>query len=171
MKLDYNLNTSGTHRLFLRGNMQDDRNSGAQEFPGQPGTTLQAVGTKSLAAGYTATLTNSLIKAFRYGFTRQSSSNAGQLNQQTVSFRFINDLNPLTSTRTSQIPVHNWVDDVTWTKGNHTVQFGTNVRLINNSRTSNATSFNSALINPLFLDTAPAGSGGSLDPAASVSPQ
>lgn len=165
-KLDYNLNASGTHRLFVRGNLQNDRSSSAEQFPGLPAASVLAVGSKAIAAGYTATLSNNLINVFRYGFTRQSTANAGQQTQQAVSFRFIDDLSPLTSTRSSHIPVNNWIDDVTWVKGKHTMQFGTNIRLIDNIRSSNATSFNGALLNPLFLPTAPAGHAGSLDPGA-----
>jgi hypothetical protein len=78
----------------------------------------------------------------------------------------MDDLTPFTSTLANHLPVNNWIDDVTWTKGKHTLQFGGNIRLINNVRSSNATSFNDALANPLYLAQAPAGSGGSLDPAA-----
>lgn len=165
-KLDYNLNKSGTHRLFLRGNYQDDAAVGAPEFPGDVPNTTNRTTSRALAAGYTAVLSPTLVNTFRYGFTRESFSQQGLATQPLVSFRFIDDLVPLTSTNSFQIPVHNWVDDVSWTRGKHTLQFGTNVRLINNVRSSNATSFNNALINPLFLNQTPAGSGGSLDPAA-----
>jgi Carboxypeptidase regulatory-like domain len=165
-KLDYNLNRSGTHRLFLRGNYQDDAAAQAPEFPGDVPNTTQRTTSRALAAGYTAVLSSTLVNTFRYGFTRQSFSQQGLANQPLVSFRFIDDLVPQTSTNSFQIPVHNWVDDLSWTRGKHTLQFGTNVRLINNIRSDNASSFNNALINPLFLNTTPAGSGGSLDPAA-----
>ena len=38
----------------------------------------------------------------------------------------------------TNVPVHNFIDDVSWTKGKHTIQFGTNWRLIHNNRQSNA---------------------------------
>src|SRR4030095_953168 len=41
---------------------------------------------------------------------------------------------PRASTRVS--PVTNITDDLTWTKGRHTAQFGTNLRFIENDRTS-----------------------------------
>jgi Carboxypeptidase regulatory-like domain len=165
-KVDYNLNHSGTHRLFIRGNYQDDAASQAPEFPGGMPNTTQRTTSRALAVGYSAVISSTLINTFHYGFTRESFSQQGLANQPLVSFRFIDDLVPQTATSTFHIPVHNWVDDVSWTRGKHTLQFGTNVRLINNVRSSNATSFNNALINPLFLDQTPAGSGGSLDPAA-----
>src|SRR6185503_9788743 len=45
-------------------------------------------------------------------------------------------------------PVHNFVDDVTFVKGNHTLQFGGNVRLIKNTRESFQNSFDTLTTNP-----------------------
>jgi hypothetical protein len=47
-------------------------------------------------------------------------------------------------------PVHNFVDDISWTRGNHNFQFGPNVRLIRNQRESFANSYD-------FLQTNPSG--------------
>jgi carboxypeptidase family protein len=177
-KLDYNVNRSGTHRVFLRGNYQTDSDARAPEFPGQPAANVIRDTSRALAVGYTAVLSNTLVNSFHYGFTRQSQGNQGVEKQPIVTFRFMDDLfpgtsslNPTTSfTRNFHVPLHNWVDDVSWTKGRHTLQIGANLRLINNVRSSDATSFNAATINPLFLNTSPAGaptgSGGSLDPSA-----
>jgi hypothetical protein len=38
-------------------------------------------------------------------------------------------------------PVHNFVNDTTWTKGKHTVQYGANIRLSSNDRSAFATSW------------------------------
>ncbi|MBS1841048.1 MAG: carboxypeptidase regulatory-like domain-containing protein, partial [Acidobacteria bacterium] len=169
-KLDYNINRSGTHRVFARANYQTDAIGGAPQFPGFAPNSTNRDTSRAIAAGYTAVFSSTLVNNFRYGLTRQSQSNQGLQTQHETSFRFIDDINAQTSTRAFHVPVHNWADDLSWTKGKHTLQFGTNLRLINNVRSSNATSFNAALINPLFLNAAPAGSpkgsGGSLDPAA-----
>jgi hypothetical protein len=165
-KLDYNLNRSGTHRVFLRGNYQVDSAADVEEFLGGPPINLTRDTSRALAAGYTAVFSSSLVNNFHYGFIRQSRSNQGLETTPLVSFRIFDDLVPTTSTRAFQFPVHNWVDDVSWTKGKHTLQFGTNLRLINNIRNSNATSFNTASLNPGFLVRTPAGHGISLDPSA-----
>ncbi len=165
-KLDYNLNHSGTHRLFLRGNYQVDHSSNVQEFAGGPPIDVLANTSRALAAGYTAAFSSTLLNNFRYGFTRESNAQQGLADGPLVSFRVFDDLTPNTPTLASHIPLHNWVDDLTWVKGKHTLQFGTNVRLINNVRSSNATSFNTATLNPGGLFAPPAGTGGSLDPAA-----
>ena len=45
-------------------------------------------------------------------------------------------------------PVHNFTDDFTWIKGNHTWQFGGNVRIIRNQRNTYANAYDFALTNP-----------------------
>jgi len=165
-KLDYIVDPNGKHRIFVRGNYQQDSIANPPQFPGEPPAQDNKNNSRALSVGYTATLSNSLINNFRYGFTRQSTAEAGLQTTPSVRFRFMDDLTPFTSTLANHLPVNNWIDDVTWTKGKHTLQFGGNIRLINNVRSSNATSFNDALANPLYLAQAPAGSGGSLDPAA-----
>jgi len=173
-KIDYNLTRSGSHRLFIRANYQTDRNSLPPEFPGQPAANVLRDTSRALAVGYTAVLSNTLINSFHYGLTRQSQDNLGIETAGIVTFRFFDDLfpgtsslSPLTSFTTKfHIPVHNWVDDVTWTKGKHILQFGTNIRFINNVRDSDISNFNFASTNPVWLAASPAGSGGSLDPGA-----
>ena len=46
--------------------------------------------------------------------------------------------------------MHNIVDDVSWIKGNHTFQFGTNIRMTRNSRVSYGNAFDNAVTNPSF---------------------
>src|ERR1017187_1632066 len=165
-KLDYIVDPAGKHRIFVRGNYQQDSIADPPQFPGQPPARDNKNNSRALSVGYTAALSNTLINNFRYGFTRQSTAEAGLQSTPSVRFRFMDDLTPFTSTLANHLPVNNWIDDVTWTRGKHTFQFGGNIRLINNVRSSNATSFNDALANPLYLAQAPAGSRGSLDPAA-----
>lgn len=173
-KLDYNITRSGSHRLFVRGNYQTDRDSLPPQFPGQPPANVIRDTSRAIAVGYTAVLSNTVVNSFHYGLTRQSRDNLGLEGPPLVSFRFIDDLVPGASSLSPEqsfttkfhVPVHNWVDDVTWSRGKHTLQFGTNIRLINNVRASDVSNINNGLINPFFLNTAPAGSGGSLDPGA-----
>jgi hypothetical protein len=53
-----------------------------------------------------------------------------------------------------QTPVHNIVDDLSWIRGRHTLQFGTNIRFIRNPRENFLTSFSRAVANSSGLDTA-----------------
>jgi hypothetical protein len=95
-------------------------------------------------------MTSNLVNSFRYGLTRDSFSQQGDSSANSISFRFI--FSPLAFTRTQNrtTPVHNFTDDLNWTKGKHTFQFGTNLRLIRNNRVSFANSYDSAITNPSF---------------------
>jgi len=174
-KIDYNITRSGSHRLFVRGNYQTDRDALPPQFPGQPPADTLRDTSRAIAVGYTAVLSNTVVNNFRYGLTRQSQDNLGIEGPPIVTFRFIDDLvpsvlsqptNEQSFTTKFHIPVHNWADDITWTKGKHTLQFGTNIRLINNVRATDIANISAGNTNPLWLAAQPAGSGGSLDPAA-----
>jgi hypothetical protein len=45
------------------------------------------------------------------------------------------------------VPVHNFVDDLSWIKGKHTLQFGTNLNYLRNPQSNNINSFTSAVTN------------------------
>ena len=166
-KLDYNLTANGSHRLFLRGVLDGDHNSsGAQQFPGQPNSVVEVVTSKGLTAGYTATFKNSWVNNFRWGYIRQAFDDRGLQNSHFVHFRFMTDLNAFSSSVNRQVPVLNFVDDVSKIKGNHTLQFGINVRKVDNVSNSNQTSFFSATTNQDWMSpTTIAGAGVSLDPS------
>ncbi len=144
-KFDYNFHDR--HRLFARGNYQEDHITGTEQFPGQPSSYLLTDDTKGLAAGDIWSVSNSVVNNFRYGLIHQSYTNNGVTNGPYVTFQNISTLKA--SGFTSQIisvPTHNFADDVTWTKGNHTFQGGANWRLIFNNRQTNAPLISSASV-------------------------
>src|SRR5438034_8875848 len=74
----------------------------------------------------------------RYGYIRQGLNVAGA---GTASYSDFAGLSPLTAENRStflNVPVHNFLDDVNWIKGKHTLQFGVNWRIIHNNTASNA---------------------------------
>jgi hypothetical protein len=171
VKLDYNLTRDGNHHLFVRGNLQNDNSAGVtvegSQYPGAPPDATTFSNNKGIAVGYTALLRSNLINNLRYGYIRQGLDSVGLQSQHFVNFRGLDDLNGQTSTTRSIVPVHNISDDITWTKGKHTWQFGANLRIINDGRVGNADSFNFAQTNVSWLDHAAiANTGSSLDPCA-----
>lgn len=171
LKLDYKITKSGNHQVFARGNLQHDRVSGlgnnGPQFPGAPPNQIQTSNPKGLAAGYTAVLRNNLVSNFRYGYVYESLGTSGLQTQPFVDFDKLSSLEGQTPTTSVKVPVHNFAEDVTWIKKNHTLQFGGNVLVINNTSSTNSRSFSGALTNPNALfNSAIANTGSSLDPGA-----
>lgn len=178
-KLDYNLTADGRHKLFIRGILNNDNQAdrtsssptsvtddGGEQFPGQPQQTVLRDNNKGLSAGYTATLSNTLINNFHFGYVRQGLDEGGLQTQHFVQFRGMDDLTAETPTINTNVPVFNWVDDITKIRGSHTLQFGTNIRKVDNLRLSNAQNFFGAVTNAFWLaDSCIANCGVSLDPA------
>jgi len=167
-KLDYNLTASGSHRLFVRGVQDGDHNAaGPQQFPGQPSSVLEVVTSKGITAGFTSTFSNSWINNFRFGYIRQAYEDRGLQNQHFVHFRFFDDINAFSKTSARHVPVWNFVDDVVKQHGKHALQFGVNLRKIDNVGASNYTSFFTASTNPdWLLNAGIANQGTSLDPSS-----
>jgi hypothetical protein len=167
-KVDYNITQNGNHRLFVRGIMNGDKSDNAPQFPGGTSNIAQVTSAKSLAVGYTAVLSNSLINNFHYGFVRQAINQIGAGNVSYVILRGLD--NPGGQANDSYkvaVPVHNFVDDLSWTKGNHTFGFGANFRMIGNIKNSTLTSFSDAVTNASWLDVSGiANKSTSLDPGA-----
>lgn len=168
LRLDYNLTSNGNHKLFARAQLQDDSSLGTVQFPGQPPSTTNPGGNRGIFAGYTAVLRSNLVNDLRYSFIRQSGG-IGGLNdtQHEVYLRGITDPTAFTRSTTTIVPVHSLVDTLSWTRGNHTFEFGGNYRQVDNERSSFANSFFDAATNVGALNyTAIAGTGSDLDPDA-----
>ena len=177
-RIDYNLTKDGNHVLFLRGIMNNDRqaartntaaftNDGGEQFPGQPESQIEHDNNKGFIAGYTATLSNTLINNFRFGYTSELLNLQGLQSQPFVHFRGMDDINAFTPTINTHIPLKNIVDDVTKVVGSHSFQFGFNYRQIDTLRESNAQNFFSASSNVYWTNNSGiANTGSSLDPAA-----
>ncbi len=129
VKLDYNMTANGNHKLFVRGNLQNDHTICHRSFPAVPPNEIDTDNSKGIAVGYTALLRSNLINNFRWLFVRQGFGIAGGNSQDYVHFRGINDTSGLAYQSTfTNVPVYNFVDDLSWTKGKHSLQFGANLR-------------------------------------------
>lgn len=148
-RFDFNLTDRQT--LFIRGAYQSDLITKVRQFPDTLAPTFWNH-PKAMAVGHTWTASNNFVNRFTYGLTRASFTSGGDSTENSVNFRFI--FQPLTFSRTLSrtTPVHNFVDDVSWIRGNHTWGFGGNVRLIKNNRTTFANSFDEAVVNPSYYD-------------------
>jgi hypothetical protein len=172
-RADFKVTRSGSHTLFWRGALRNDSSSDVPYLPGTASLHSAVNFSKGFTVGYTALLRPTLINNFRWGFTRQSLGDIGNDDAQPfIFFRGLNDDSTsnnsslaVTRSRLFQTPVHNFVDDVSWTRGKHTFQFGANVRFIRNPRANFLSSFSSGTTNSSGLNTAGiAGTNSPLDP-------
>ncbi len=164
----FDLNLTDRQTLFVRGNYQQDLVTKANSFATDctdlvqcfPDTAPLQIWNhpKGLAVGHTWTISNSLVNRFTYGFTRAAFTDGGDSTANLITFRFIFRPAGFSRTLSRVTPVHNFVDDLSWIKGNHNFQFGGNTRLITNNRDSFGAAFDSAITNPSFYD----GSGGAV---------
>ena len=152
--------------IFVRGNLQSDNLSSTLQFPGRLRANSSIYGNnKGIAAGHVWNVNSALMNNFRYGYIRQGT--ATMWCWEPAQHQRLRHYS-LTSTTTSSIyivPTHNFADDVTFTKGRHTIQFGFNNRLINDNRYADNTLYPTGNISAVLLATAAiAGKGTSLDP-------
>jgi hypothetical protein len=157
-RIDYKLTASGSQTLFWRGSGQDNYvpggtniNLGAPLLPGDPFQRTTTDFSKGFVAGYTAVINPNLVNNFRYGLTRQSIVNGGDSD---LPFNLIRGLAQDEGNYTDgfNFPVDNFTDDISWTKGNHTFTFGTDLNLVHNNSSSTDSSFSSGTLNSEWLN-------------------
>ena len=142
-RVDYHLTADGKHTLFWRGALQNLSNPQAPFLPGTPPEQTVSDHSKGFVVGYTSVLSNTVANTFRWGFTRQSTGFAGNSNQPWNTFLGLDQ--GITYSHNFQLPVHNFTDDFSWTKGVHTLQFGSNVGIARDPRVSYLHSFSTAV--------------------------
>jgi hypothetical protein len=165
VRLDYL--PSSKHRIFARGNLQKDTTGNTEQFPGQGPSSVLIDNSKGMTFGDTWTISPNMVNDIRYGFIRQGFGNSGVGSGDYVDFRFIATATSETRSTIVSVPVNNIVDNLSWTKGRHSIQIGANWRLVHQNRDTNANSFNSGTSNPSWLGghpTVPDPSGVGLEP-------
>ena len=175
VKFDYALNDK--HRLFLRGNLQDDKRLQPPAFPtsGPPGefatvpelpSDTHSDSTKGFAGGETWVITSSLINNARFGYTHQSYSDQGPAKSAYTTPSVVGL--PFSTGRTQiiSVPVYNLVDDITWTHKSHNFQFGINYRIVKDSIATDNASYSNATASSGENFDAISNTGQTLDPAS-----
>jgi hypothetical protein len=164
----FDFNVTQKQHVFVRLGLNGDRTSlTGPEFPGQPQGSTQVNTSKGLILGYTATLSPTLVNNFHYGYIREGVETLGLQTKAYIDLSGVSPLYGFTPTDIQNVPAHDVIDDVSWVKGNHLLQFGTNLRFISNDTSSNDNSFNQINSDYQWIQLPGlAGSGASLDPAA-----
>jgi len=149
VRFDYNINNSQS--LFFRGNYQEDLERQTSFFPDTPSRALWEH-PYGFVVGHNWTISNNMVNNFRYGFTRQAFTQAGDNSGNAISFRFVFQPTFFQNTLSRITPTQNITNDFSWIKGNHTIQMGGNVRIIRNKRQDFSNAFDNAVTNPSFYD-------------------
>jgi hypothetical protein len=154
-KIDYAL--TNTQHVFFRGNLQKDTSSGLENLPGQKASSTTEDNTKGFALGHTWSPTARIVNDLRYSYIRQgySTRGIGTGTGDWVDFRFLSQPNSHALSTAVNVPVNNITDDLTWSKGTHTLSFGGNWRSIQNNRSTDANSYSGASTNPYWLSNFP----------------
>ncbi|MFN7936734.1 MAG: carboxypeptidase-like regulatory domain-containing protein [Bryobacteraceae bacterium] len=150
-KLDFLLDNSSKHVMFLRGNLQDDKSTSAPQFPGMAPNNTGLNNSKGLATGLTSALSARMVNNFRYGLTRVGREDTGVSLLPFVTFRTMDPLNGNNRPFIRKTPVHTVADDFSWMKGKHELKFGFVSRFIRNNRLAYGNSFHSASTNSSWL--------------------
>lgn len=160
-RLDFTPNDR--HRIFVRGNLQKDTVLQPEQFPGQGPSSTDKSNNKGIVVGDTWTINSNLINDVRYGYVRQGNSATGVGSGDYVDFRFMDSPTAETRSTFTTVPVNNIVDNLSLTKGKHSIQLGGNWRLIHQNHRSDSTTWQHATTNPYWLGGNPP------TPAAGVS--
>jgi hypothetical protein len=141
-KLDYNIDQAGKHRFSVRGTLNDAaQDLTAAPLPGTAPAQSLVDNSKGIAASYTWVATPNLINSLKFGITRLGLNETGALGTQ-LTFAGITAPENFNLRPSIQImPTTNIADDLTWTKGKHTITTGINFRFIRNTHTNFENSF------------------------------
>ncbi len=153
LKGDWHIDSSGSETLFVRGQTQNENNPQQQEFPGQPASNTLVDDSRGLTIGLTSLLTPRLVNDFHWGYIRQGGQNAGTSNNPGIFLSGLSDLYPFTRSTIYFVPTNEFGDNLNWTHGNHTFEFGADFLIIRNNHTSYANSFSDVQTNPVYLNT------------------
>ena len=171
LKNDWHINSNGSETLFWRGEMQNFKEPGLQQFPGSSATTTLLDDSKGVTVGLTSLLSPRLINDFHWGFIRQGVNTAGASQYPAILLTGLDNLVPFTRSTIAFVPNNQFSDTLNWTRKNHTLQFGGDIFLIRNNRSSYANSFSDVQTNPVYLNTGGiANTPSPLDPANNTNP-
>ena len=141
-KLDFHLDSAGKHIVAVRGTVAHSTDDQVlAQFPGQgPSSTLRDH-SWGFAAQYTVTPSASIVNVFNLGFTRFLQGTSG-VGGPVLFMNPLDSLQNFNARATNQrLPTFNPADDLTWTRGKHTITTGLNLRLIHNNTSLLTSSF------------------------------
>ncbi|HUK30207.1 MAG TPA: carboxypeptidase regulatory-like domain-containing protein, partial [Candidatus Acidoferrum sp.] len=148
-RMDFNITKNGHHTAYVRGTLAGiAEDQGAEQFPGQPVSSVLLNNSRGIAAGYTGQFTPNLVDNFIYSYTRRGLDTSGAADSDAFSIRFFASNVAFTYGSGRIQPSHDFKDNVSWTHGKHTIEFGGDMDFIRNHRISDGPGFASFQANP-----------------------
>jgi hypothetical protein len=149
-RMDYNITRDGRHTVYVRGVLGGLKTDLIPaNFPGEAPTSTLLNNSRGIAANYTAQIRNNLTNAVHYGFTRLGVSQGGAQGP-LFNVRSFTDIENFSRAFGHQLPVNEFKDDVSWTRGRHSLQIGGALRYLRNHRQDETQSFPNFVINNGF---------------------
>ena len=140
-KVDGKIDQASRHNLSVRGTIADGaRDEVLAQYPGMDPTSVLLNKSWGVSAAYTGVVSQNLINVANFGLTRIDLQRTGSL-ATGLTHDSIDSLVDYTRPFKRDAPTYNLTDDVTWTKGTHSVTFGGNLRVVRNNRTSYSNAF------------------------------
>ncbi len=141
-KFDWIVDSAAKNVVSFRGTLSNEGNTNAvAQFPGQAAASNLLSDNRGFSARYTSTITPALVNVATVGLSRIGYGITGT----TGTGLYLGDVSSLYNYNerpNSRInPTWNVADDITWTKGSHTVTAGLNFRNINNNLSTYANSY------------------------------
>jgi hypothetical protein len=148
-KLDYNVTKDAKQRLSISGALANEDNAQAPFLPGAVPEQNIVDFNKGIIVGYSSVITSSMVNNFRYGFVRQSLGTLGDTNKP---WNYLSAFDQgITYSSAFQRPVNNFTDDLSWSHGKHTLQFGFQFAFLRNPETNSNNSWSAGYANQDWL--------------------
>ena len=148
-KLDYNITKDAKQRISVSAALANENSAGAPFLPGTAPEQDTVNFNKGIIFGYSAVLTSTLVNNFRYGYVRESLGTLGDSNQ---AWNYLLALDQgITYSSSFQRPVNNFTDDLSWSHGKHSLQFGFQFSFLRSPSSNFNNSFSSGSANPDWL--------------------
>ena len=150
-RVDFLLTRDGHHTVFWRGTLQGLKTDILPaQFPGQSASAQLLNNSRGFAVQYQAQLRPTLVNTARYGYTRLGVNQSGTSGDQFTIRSFSNIVNFAARQFGRALPVHNINDDLSWTRGRHSLQFGGALYYVRNDNTNAINSFPAFVANNGF---------------------
>jgi hypothetical protein len=141
-RFDFLLTKNGHHSIFWRGQLQGlktDILTG--QFPGLPSNSQLLNNSRGFAVNYQAQISPTIVNTLRYGLTRIGVAQSGTTGQ-SFDVRSFTDVQDFAARPLARVvPVHEINDDLSWTRGRHTFQFGGSMYFVRNTNSNETNSF------------------------------